>query len=57
MQIFGGHYVCIYSININTGTIGISDCNYYSGLGGNYTEAKDTLRQAIAYYSSNNLMW
>lgn len=56
-QTFGGHYVCIYSINVTTGSVGISDCNYYSGLGGNYTENKDTLRQAIAYYSSNNLMW
>lgn len=25
-----GHYVCVYSINLNTGTVGISDCNYNS---------------------------
>lgn len=23
-----GHYVCVYSINLNTGIVGISDCNY-----------------------------
>lgn len=56
-QTFGGHYVCIYSINVTTGSVGISDCNYYTGLGGNYIEDKDTLRKAIAFYSSNNLMW
>ena len=56
-QTFGGHYVCIYSINTAAGKIGISDCNYYPGLGGVYTEDKDVLRKAIAHYSSNNLIW
>ena len=56
-QTFRGHYICIYSVNVNTSNFGISDCNYYSGLGGTYGETGDTLRNAIAYYSSNNLMW
>ena len=30
-----GHYVCVYSINLNTGTVGISDCNYNSDYGKN----------------------
>ena len=30
-----GHYVCVYSINLNTGTVGISDCNYNSEYGKN----------------------
>ena len=32
-----GHYVCVYSINLNTGTVGISDCNYNSNYGKKYT--------------------
>ena len=56
-QSFGGHYVCIYSINTAAGNIGISDCNYYPGLGGIYTENKDKLKDAIVHYSSNNLIW
>ena len=57
-QTFGAHYVCIYSINVTTGKVGISDCNYYPGFGGNYIEDKDVLQNAIAETKSTyNLIW
>ena len=56
-QSFGGHFVCISSINVNTLLVGIKDCNYYSGLGGTYTEDADTLRAAMYHSGANNLIW
>jgi len=56
-QSFGGHFICIYYINMSTLSIGIKDCNYYSGLGGTYTEDADTLRVAMYHSGANNLIW
>ena len=56
-QTFEGHFVCIYSLNSNSLSVGISDCNYYGNLGGFYTEDLDTLRTAMGFYTSYNLMW
>lgn len=53
-----GHYVCVYSINLNTGTVGISDCNYNSDYGKKYTVTVADVVDAM-YRSSgaNNLIW
>ena len=53
-----GHYVCVYSINLNTGTVGISDCNYNSDYGKKYTATEADVVDAM-YRSSgaNNLIW
>ena len=53
-----GHYVCVYSINLNTGTVGISDCNYNSDYGKKYTTTVADVVDAM-YRSSgaNNLIW
>ena len=53
-----GHYVCVYSINLNTGTVGISDCNYNSDYGKKYEATVADVVDAM-YRSSgaNNLIW
>ena len=53
-----GHYVCVYSINLNTGTVGISDCNYNSDYGKKYAATVADVVDAM-YRSSgaNNLIW
>ena len=53
-----GHYVCVYSINLNTGTVGISGCNYNSDYGKKYTATVAGVVDAM-YRSSgaNNLIW
>lgn len=56
-QSFGGHYICIYSCNTSNSYIGISDCNYYNGLGGTYLESAATLRSAMYRSGNANLVW
>ena len=53
-----GHYVCVYSINLNTGTVGISDCNYNSDYGKKYTTTvADVVDAMHRSNGANNLIW
>ena len=53
-----GHYVCVYSINLNTGTVGISDCNYNPDCGKKYTATVADVVDAMYRRSgANNLIW
>ena len=53
-----GHYVCVYSINLNTGTVGISDCNSNSDYGKKYTAtAADVVDAMYRSSGANKLIW
>ncbi len=53
-----GHYVCVYSINLNTETVGISDCNYSSKYGKKYTATvADVVDAMHRSNGANNLIW
>lgn len=53
-----GHYVCVYSINLNTNTVGICDCNYDSEYGGKYTATvADVVDAMHRSNGANNLIW
>ncbi len=56
--LFRGHYVCIYSINLNTNTVGICDGNYNSTYGGKYTATvADVVDAMYRSNGANNLIW
>lgn len=57
-DLFRGHYVCIYSINLNTNTVGICDGNYDSDYGGKYTATvADVVDAMHRSNGANNLIW
>ncbi len=58
-QTFGGHYVCINSLDTSSNTVGVTDPNYWTGINTNYTEKVDKVLLAIwnTGSGSGNLLW